>query len=326
MNREIRFRIPRERAGEALVEFLLQRFPYHDRDGWLLRIREGRVRLNGRKADADRILAEGDQLEYVAWDIPEPKVDLHVEVLFEDRDLMVVNKPGNLPCHPGGRFFNHTLWAILKQQYRIESPAIVNRLDRETSGVVVVAKTPEAAKKCRSQFAGHRAQKRYVVFVEGEFPETLEAKGYIVEDRHAEVRKKQLFMPAESAPEGDTVEHDGVWAETRFRRIARHGPVSEIEVIPKTGRLHQVRATLHGLGYPVVGDKLYGVDPGIFARFCAGTMTDEDRSKMRLDRQALHAAGLHFCHPRNGKPLAFDVPLPPDMAGLLPGLKGPSQG
>lgn len=321
MNREIRFRIPRESATKTLLEFLLQRFPYHDRDGWTKRIEEGRVRVNARKAAADRALAEGDQLEYIAWDIPEPKVDLAFEVLFDDRDLMVVNKPGNLPCHPGGRFFNHTLWAVLKQQYKLESPAIVNRLDRETSGVVVVAKTPEAAKKCRSQFAGHRVQKRYVAFVEGEFPVTLEAKGYIVDDPHAEVRKKQLFRPAEAARDGKTADKDGVWAETQFRRIALHGPVSEVEVIPKTGRLHQVRATLHGLGYPVVGDKLYGVDPGIFARFCAGTITDDDRRKLRLDRQALHAAGLRFCHPRTGKPLSFDLPLPPDMAHLLSVLK-----
>ena len=277
--------------------------------------------MNGKKAGPELALAEGDQIEYVAWDIPEPEVDLHIDVLFDDRDLMVVNKPGNLPCHPGGRFFNHTLWAILKQQYKLESPAMVNRLDRETSGVVVVAKTPEAAKKCRSQFAGHRVQKRYVAFVEGEFPETLEAKGYIVDDRHAEVRKKQLFVRADSVREGDATEKEGVWAETQFRRMSRHGAVSEVEVIPKTGRLHQVRATLHGLGYPVVGDKLYGVDPGIFARFCAGAMTNDDRRRMRLDRQALHAAGLRFCHPRTGKPLAFDLPLPPDMANLLPLLK-----
>jgi RluA family pseudouridine synthase len=316
MKRRIQFRIPPDRAGALLVEFMLARFPFHTRDGWLERIAAGRVRVNGAPAAAERPLAAGDLLEFTADEVAEPRVNLAVEVVFEDAELVVLNKPANLPTHPGGRYFNHTLWAWLKSEFGLESPALVNRLDRETSGLVVVARTADAARGCRAEFAGRRVEKRYVALVEGQFPESLRAAGFIQADPAFPVQKRQRFQPC-AEPPGTEGGRESEWSETRFRRIAAHGEISEIEAVPLTGRQHQIRVTLSGAGFPVVGDKLYGVDPGIFLRFCTDALTEEDRRRLRLDRQALHAAGLRFRHPRTRQPLSLEAPLPEDMAALI---------
>ena len=327
MQRELRFQIPKDRAGQSLVNFLAARFPYHTAEGWRERVVARRVRVNGKASDPDYRLATGDALEYAATDVTEPRVNLDVQIVHDDRDILVVNKPPNLPVHPGGRYFNHTLWAVLKQRFGLEAPLLVNRLDRETSGLVVVARTEDAARNCRKQFADRRVEKRYTALVEGRFPEKIHAAGWLTEDGAATVRKKRLFLAAPPAPPPDAPDApEGEWAETDFRLLAVHGPVSEVEIVPLTGRLHQIRAVLHALGFPVVGDKLYGPDPTVFLRFCQESMTEEDRRLLRLDRQALHAAGLRFRHPRYGKPLAFDLPLPPDMATLVAELDTLSHG
>ena len=314
MKRGIRFVVPKDKEGMSLVDFLASRFPFHTREAWLEQIAQKRVEINGRTAEANYGLAYRDAMVYTADDIPEPPARLDVEVVYDDRDLLVVNKPPNLPCHPGGRYFNHTLWAVLKTRHGIESPALVNRLDRETSGLTVVAKNPEAARKCRTQFNDRRVEKRYIVLVEGSFPDTLHAAGYLTPAHEGHVRKPRTFVPSER---GAGEPPDGEWAETFFRRLDFRNGLSEVEVLPQTGRMHQIRATLHSLGVPVVGDKTYGVDPAIFLRFCTDSMTGDDRRRLRMDRQALHAAGLRFRHPRTGADLRFDLPLPPDMENVF---------
>lgn len=314
MRRETRFTIPPAAAGTPLVTFLSVRFTYHTAAGWIERVTSGRITVNGATVFPEAILATGDVLAYDTSDIPEPPVDATFGILFDDADLLVLDKSGNLPCHPAGRYFNHTLWALLKMQYGLADPVFVNRLDRETSGLVVVAKTPAAAQGCRAQFAARDVRKRYVVLVEGTFPPAVVARGWLLPDPAGIVRKRRLFVPEGAAPERLP---GAEWAETGFRLIAQHGLVAEIEATPTTGRLHQIRATLHALGFPVVGDKLYGVDARLFLKLCRGTLDAADRACLRLDRQALHAAGLQFRHPVSSQSLAFDLPLPADMQGVL---------
>lgn len=313
MQRETRFLVPSAAAGTPLVAFLAARFTYHAAAAWTERVAAGRLTRNGRPAAPDAVLAAGDLLAYDTSDLPEPPVDASFRIVFEDADLLVLDKSGNLPCHPAGRYFNHTLWALLKTQHGLASPAFINRLDRETSGLVVVAKGAAAARACRAQFAARQVCKRYQALVEGCFPPAIAACGWLTCDPASEVRKKRRFLPAAGAsgPDG------GEWAETHFRLLAQHGPVAAIEALPVTGRLHQIRATLQALGFPVVGDKLYGVDDRLFLKFCRGALDASDRARLRLDRQALHAAGLQFRHPASGRTLAFDLPLPADMREAL---------
>lgn len=308
MKREASFRLPAGAPPEHLLDFLTRRFTYHSRDTWQFRIADERVRVNGRPAREDVLLGPGDRVEYEIGDLPEPPVDTDVTIVLDDDDLLVVNKPGNLPCHPGGAYFNHTLWAILKERFRLREPALVNRLDRETSGLVVAAKNPAAAKACRAQFADRRVTKRYLALVEGSFPDTRDARGAMRDDPAGPVRKRRLFV------EGVTpMDAAGEWAGTRFRRLAAGGGISLVEAVPATGRLHQIRATLLAIGFPLVGDKLYGTDPERFLRFCKGALTDADRAALRMDRQALHAAYLRFRLPRTQAWLEVEAPLPADM-------------
>jgi 23S rRNA pseudouridine955/2504/2580 synthase/23S rRNA pseudouridine1911/1915/1917 synthase len=303
--------VPPGGPAESLLEFLVRRFTYHTRDAWQSRLADGRVQVNGLPARTDVPLGSGDRLDYDIGDLPEPPVDIRYAVLFEDADILIADKPGNLPCHPSGAYFNHTLWALLKSRAGLENPAFVNRLDRETSGLVVVAKNTAAAKACGAEFAGRRVEKNYLVLVEGLFPDTREARGAMRENPAESVRKRRLFV------EGVTPDEAGSdWAETRFRRLATGGGISLVEAAPSTGRLHQIRATLHACGYPVVGDKLYGVDPELFLRFRKGELTGADRAALRLDRQALHAVRLRMRHPRTHEWLEWEAPLPGDMADL----------
>ena len=315
MTREITFTVRKKDAGAALAAFLAGRFTYHPEAEWRRLIGEGRVTVNGARTDPDRPLAAGDTLSYDASGLPEPPVNEAFRVVSDDPLLLVVDKPGNLPCHPSGRYFNHTLWAFLKERLGMASPVFVNRLDRETSGLVLVAKTPEAAANLQKQFAAHTVAKRYTVFVEGAFPERLDATGWLAPDPRSAVRKKRRFVPADKGSPAPT--EDAEWAETAFERDRLCDGFSAVTALPRTGRLHQIRATLLSLGYPVVGDKLYGVDDSMFLRFCDGALTPEDLARLRMPRQALHAGALRFRHPRFGAWTEADAPLPLDMAALL---------
>lgn len=321
MKRRIHQKINQEEEGLSLLDFLSDRFTYHPRAEWAAHVAADRVRVNNETAAAHRILAAGDRVEFIASDSPEPPVCFDVEAVFEDDWLVVVNKPPNLPCHPAGRYFNHTLWAWLKNHHGTETPALINRLDRETSGLLLVAKTREAEASCRAQFVKRSVVKHYVALVEGEFPEALEARGWMAADPESGVRKRRRFILSSDNSGPRTPEPDSSvpveWAETDFRRLRSRNGVSEVEAILRTGRLHQIRATLCSLGFPVVGDKLYGRDPMMFVRFCTDALTDEDRCGLRMNRQALHAVELGFRHPRSGEMLHFTAPLPRDMGAVM---------
>jgi RluA family pseudouridine synthase len=310
MQRRIQSRIPPEQAGTPVLRFLVKRFSYHTQEEWLARVTSGRILVNDQATTPDRVLAAGDVVGYTADDIPEPRVNVDFTVVHDDADILVIDKPPNLPCHPGGRYFNHTLWAELKRRFKVEAPAFVNRLDRETSGLVVVAKHDRAARHCCNQFARRRVIKRYTALVEGSFPEALEARGNMEPDPGSGMHKRWVFRPASGPGEADP---SGTWAATTFRSVSRHGGLSLIEALPDTGRHHQIRATLRALGFPVVGDKLYGPDPLMFVRFCTDALTEHDWQRLRMKRQALHAGRLEFRHPDGGRLLQFHAPIPEDM-------------
>jgi len=313
MERErcIRFHVHTDNAGRTLLDFLVCRFPCFSRDDWERRITGGKVRVNGACAGPDHVFAFGDFMEYLAWDVPEPDVPTRVDIVYRDGDLLVVDKPAGLPCHPGGRFFNNTLWSVLKNRHGVETPALVNRLDRETSGLMIVAASPRAAARCQRQFVARMVRKEYIAVAEGVFPATLEALGRIERDPASPVRKKMRFVP------GAAGEDDPSRAHTLFKCRGTAGGLSVVAAQPATGRTHQIRATLEALGFPLVGDKLYRPDPGLFLRFCAGTLTGSDMQALRMERQALHSATICFRHPENGRTLEFVSEMPADMQAVL---------
>jgi len=304
-----------EQVGVPLAGFLGARFRYHTMEGWLRRIAEGAVLVNDKNALPDYTLKTNDVINYLGSDVPEPHVDKTITVLYEDRDIILVNKTGNLPVHPVGKYFKNTLWAVLKEKCGVAAPIIITRLDRETSGVTLIAKNPSAGAACRRQFNSRSVSKKYIVLTEGILPEPVHARGYIVSDDGSVIRIKQKFEPS-----GDLQPEPGresEWAYTEFIPRGLHGEAGLSEVVPHTGRTHQIRASLLSLGYPVVGDKMYGLDERIFLRFLEGALTSEDISKLRLKRQALHASELCFSHPSDGRTMTITAPLPSDIRGLL---------
>lgn len=312
MDRKISVNIGPEQDGLTLLDFLTNRFTYRDRTEWRQEIVTDRFYINNEDPVASKtVLKYGDRLVYLPSEIEEPEVARDFTILYEDDDLLALNKPAPLPCHPAGRYFRHTLWYLLREKYGLAKPYIINRLDRETSGVVLVAKNKKTARDCSQQFAERQVEKRYLVLVEGVFPSgPVEAKGWLGPDPDSMVRKKLAFRQNDGLPPLEKEKR----VVTLFRRLRSTDELSLLEARPYTGRLHQIRATLCGLGFPVVGDKIYGIDEQFFLRFLSDNLSQVDQQKLRLNRQALHGASLTIRHPAARQKLSFSAPLPEEMA------------
>ncbi len=246
----------------------------------------------------------------------EPEVDPVWSVLVDDPLFAVVAKSGNLPCHAGGRYRANTLEALLRAG-GWDEVHFVSRLDRETSGAVVVAKTAEAAARLGQDMAARRFDKRYLCLVEGEWHEPaasdgwFDAFGWIRPASDGLVRKYRVFQLAADL-EAWRCDESPETAWTRFRPLRQTGGRTLLECVPMTGRTAQIRATLHALGHPVAGDKLYGPDRNLYAKLCADALTDADRARLGLPRQALHAWKVAFPHPLTRQRIEAVAP-PPDF-------------
>ncbi len=313
MKRHAAVTIAAHEAGTALIDYLTARFTYGDRMAWLQSIAEGRVLVDGEPAAPMQCLSRGAQLSYCPEGLPEPPVSTQFSILYQDRWLLAVDKPGNLPCHPAGRYFNHTLWAMLLREFG-GSLAFVHRIDRETSGIVLVARSRESARRFRQRFEAGQVFKRYVAVVEGIFPlSPMTADGFLAPDTSSAVRMKQRYFPAEKKPSS----FPAFPCRTRLRAMAWANGLSQVEAIPDTGRRHQIRATFSALGFPLVGDKLYGLDETLFLRFITDQLTEVDCCRLRVSRQALHAAELVMAHPYTGRSLQLVSRLPGELHQLM---------
>jgi len=311
MNVEQTIVITAGESGTRLDSLLARRFPVLSREDWQGRIRSGHVLLRGRTARPSAKVHAGEQISFRYEKKPEPLVDKRVQIIFENEEAAVIDKPANLPVHPSGIYFHNTLAHVLREKWPEKSFRMVHRLDRETSGCMLLAKTKESAARLARQFLNGTIRKEYLVLVEGAFPPALDASGYLTSDRDSVIRKKLKFTYEKQS--------GSITARTEFLRIDLPGKIpvgiSFLRARLHTGRMHQIRATLCSLGFPVVGDRLYGVDENLYLKFIHGEETDEDRMCLRMDRTALHSTLIEF--ETLGEMVKIERAIPDDMERLV---------
>ena len=306
--RQLYSHVPEAEDGTALPDYLAAHFSRFDRTGWVQAIEAGLVTVNDRPALPGATVKRHERVGYFPPETPEPDAELHYRTVYEDVDFLVIDKPGNLCMHPTGPFFRHTLWHLVGTRYG--EIRFVHRLDRETSGLVIAARTRRAAAAMDN--GSTPVRKEYLALVNGDFRGRVHAEGFLVHDRTSAVRKKKRLVFADS-PEAASARLDPT-AETAVTELVEESHVPPdmtlVRAILGTGRQHQVRATLHSLGFPLTGDKLYGPDERLFLKIKTQSLSEDDLARLRFGRQALHAAVLEFRHPFTGKHLRFESPFP----------------
>ena len=282
-----RIKIPRENSGERIDKFLTAMFPVLSREGWQKRILDNIVLLNDLQIKPSKKLSEGDIVQFSFLKRPEPEVNKNYKILCEDNNFLIIDKPSGIPVHPSGIYFENTLTRMLESSlHRKLLPA--HRLDRETSGILIFCKDKRTVARMQILFKTEKIQKEYLVLVEGDFPEEgIVAEGFLVPDQYSLVRKKRKYLTGKLS--------EGEYAHTSFSLICKKNSMSLLRVCLRTGRTHQIRAVLYSLGYPVVGDLIYGVDEKFYLKFIAGELNEEDLQRRRVNRCALH------CHKMSWK-------------------------
>ena len=293
--------VPSAAAGQRLDVYLAGQLPGLSRASAQRIVDEAKARVNGRAGkpslklrEGDRVSVELDEAE-AAPSRPEPQA-IPLEILHSDEDIVVLNKPSGLVVHPGPGNREGTLANALLARYPEmagvgpeERPGIVHRLDKETSGVMVAARSARAYESLLGQFKRHDVRKTYVGLVYGRVTADEGRIDWPI-GRHATKRKK-ISTHTKNPKE----------AETLFRVVERLPESTLLEIRPVTGRTHQIRVHLAAAGHPVVGDRVYG----------------RRKFAKRYPRLFLHARSISFLHPATGERIEFAAVLPPELEGVL---------
>jgi RluA family pseudouridine synthase len=303
--------------NKRLDIFLSRRYPHLSRVHWQKKIRFGRVTIDGQKATPSQKIRTGQKIKYSYTQKTEPPVDTGYQILYRDDAFMVIDKPANLPVQPSGIYLQNNLSNLLKKEFPGgQKIRMINRIDRETSGLLLVGCTREVSKKLQKLFISKKIIKEYIVLVEGDFESYVDARGYLTDDISSPVRKKVKFVPIINNDDG-VFPDDAAFVRTEFFKLESGNGLSLLKSILHTGKMHQIRATLCSMGYPVVGDKIYGVDDTIFLSFIDGRLSLDHQKLLRLDRTALHSYKLTFPHPLNNRVFSIESPAPNEFFDLL---------
>ena len=355
----VKYSVGHTQAGIRLDRFLMARYRKRSREqlkkaidsGAITISREGGKHLSLGKIKPSIALQQGDVVHVVSRRAKEPEVNFDYKVLFEDDAILVINKPPNLPVHPAGRFFFNTLIVHLKTKgYTNESEStndfyLVHRIDKETSGVLLLAKTKEACNTLTAQFRNRETDKYYLAIARGiPTKDQFDVDASIGKNPESPIGLKMYSRPEAMG---------GLTALTHFEKIETREDYTLLACFPRTGRQHQIRVHADIAGLPLVGDKLYGMSE----KDCLVMLdhhrdlrleemseeVNEDSSdegsedlelveegedtadkpvnlryqqivnSLIIPRHALHAAGLRFKHPTTGKEMVFESRLPDDL-------------
>jgi 23S rRNA pseudouridine1911/1915/1917 synthase len=328
--RRARFHLQRD-LQKRLDKYLTDRIPFMSRTALQRLVEEGGVTVNGRRPKPSTLLRKGDVVEVVIPPPPAKEIqaqEIPLDVLYEDGQIIVINKRADILVHPARSHLSGTMVNALAWHFRNASetggelspvgaefarPGVVHRLDRHTTGVIVFAKDEEAHWRLGRQFELRTTQKRYLAVVHGVVepltdtielplgPHPSDAKG---------LREKYVVRFDERGKPSTTV----------YRALEVFDGYTLLELELRTGRTHQIRVHLSYLGFPIVGDDMYGGRSVSLADLARSLPTAQRRAAEQdvvIARQALHAALLSFRHPVSGETLTFRAPPPPDLARLV---------
>lgn len=303
MDRQIEITL--EAAGERLDRALTEALPELSRMQWQRLIREGLVTVDGVRAKSSYRIVGGETLVATLPEVVEAEIvaeDIPLDIRYEDSDLIVVNKPAGMVVHPslghaGGTLVN----ALLAHCPDLEGvggerrPGIVHRLDKDTSGLIIAAKHDQALWQLQNQFKQRTVSKVYLALVNGSLqpPEALIDAPIGRDPRHRQRMAVVTTANLEARP-----------AQTAYRTLHYYPEYTYVECRPRTGRKHQIRVHLAYIGFPIVGDVLYG----------------RRKERLALRRHFLHAAELTFRRPSDGEEVHVTAELPADLANVLAGL------
>jgi 23S rRNA pseudouridine1911/1915/1917 synthase len=324
--------VPAEGVGQRLDQFIAAHLEGVSRSRVQMLMEQGDVLVNGEREKASFKLRGGERIMLTGEPHPTPlkatAEDIPLDVVFEDADLAVVNKPAGMMVHAGSgqnddaRSKGTLVNALLYRFKKLSStggdlrPGIVHRLDKDTSGLIVVAKNDRTHAELGEMFATRQMKKTYIALVQGE-----------VERKHGTInaalgrdpvrRTRMTTQPLDNSR--SAVSHYEV-----VRRLSnRFGKFTLVRVRIETGRTHQIRVHMASIGHPVVGDTLYGGAGQLTDQVAAQAPTSKaarrkaDPERLRLGRNFLHAAQLEFTHPRTGKLLQLEAPLPEELESFL---------
>jgi len=307
--------------GWRVDHYLSRMYPNYSRALFQKSIEQQHVRLNGLPVKASRRLRVNDRLTLRLPDLPDESLqpeDLPLDVLYEDEALIVINKSADVVTHPGQAHYRGTLAAALQFHFDQLSdvagqlrPGIVHRLDRDTTGVIVIAKDNQIHNLLSSQFERREVHKEYRAIVRG----TVESDSGLIDTHlrvHPKVREKMIVCePTEKSRP----------AVTRYETLERFRGFSYMRLLPQTGRTHQLRVHMRHLGHPIVADRVYGGHAELTLKEVAPDATNVTDESTLISRQALHAARLELRHPLTQQRIAWEAPLPDDMQRTLAALR-----
>jgi len=310
-----------EDAERRLDHLLSANYPDHSRSQWQKAITAGDVRVNEQTVKPSHRLRPGDRIQGdlspVTVAVVEP-APISLDIMYQDDWLVVVNKPAHLIVHPGKANYGGTLANALVHHFSQLSetggdhrPGIVHRLDRDTSGVIVIARDNQTHESLSRQFAERSVEKEYQAVVWGHLDFDADRIQTHVRT-HSKHREKMIVC----GPDPEARE-----AVTFYEVIERYRGFTHVRLLPKTGRTHQLRVHMQHLRHPIVADRLYGGHPQLAVSELLVSKEHLQEDRVLISRQALHAYRLCFDHPHTGKRMEFIAPLHDDMQQLLQALE-----